>query len=98
MAKQTLPTEVGTVPKHEDRRPETYEEREEFAKLSLDEQDRRRGVKHFTSLEEYRRHNPFSSDEEIDEFIASVRAERDRPENLVGWEPPPDLAEWQPYD
>jgi hypothetical protein len=52
-------------------------DREDWGELSLDELEKRQGVKHFTSPAEAAKHDPFESDEEMEEFIAFVRARRD---------------------
>lgn len=43
---------------------------------SLDEQVRRRGLRPITSVEEMARDDVFESDQELDEFLAHVYAER----------------------
>lgn len=43
---------------------------------SLDEQVRRRGIRPVTSVEEMARDDIFETDEELDEFLAHVYAER----------------------
>jgi hypothetical protein len=43
---------------------------------SLDEQVRRRGIKPISRVEDMARDDIFETDEELDEFLAFVRAER----------------------
>jgi hypothetical protein len=87
MADEARAAEVSAMPGKDEQRPPRDIENGPYPwrrHLSLEELAVIQGVRSFDSydsfedyLAEYRKHNPFSSDEEIDEFIAYTRAARD---------------------
>jgi len=56
---------------------QTSRPRPERRRESLDEQARRRGIRPVMSVEDMARDDVFESDEELDAFLADLRASRD---------------------
>jgi hypothetical protein len=84
MAEPTPTTEVATM-RTPDEEAMDFKHREDWGKLSIEELAKRQGVQPFSSPAEAARYSPFESDEEVEEFIAWVRAERTA--SIADWDP-----------